>query len=162
LKDFKQFDDVFKIVPELTKDLTDEEQETIRYQGNTLVIGRSGTGKTTCATLKILSLYLRKLLLEAQDEHAVKKDLRCVFITASPTLATRIRQYYRKLVKKSTGKRQNKDDETEEKKSEINGKKLQNNEDEEEELKYQEEDRKEMENLDFVLGNLKVTTIPLS
>jgi len=38
--------------------LTDEEREVIGAPGNVLVVGRSGTGKTTCAILRLFSIEM--------------------------------------------------------------------------------------------------------
>ena len=47
------------IVAELPLDLSENEIEVINYfKSSSLVLGRSGTGKTTCLTYKIVAQYL--------------------------------------------------------------------------------------------------------
>jgi len=77
------------------------------------VIGRSGTGKTTSAIMRMFSidmlfklrttLYknkINKLLSSTRfssDDMAQQIGLHCVFVTASPILITEVKRYYMKL-----------------------------------------------------------------
>jgi hypothetical protein len=77
------------------------------------VIGRSGTGKTTCAVLRLfsiemlfkirLSLYKKKYQSTVEGVKCDSKDLdnsqglHCIFLTASPVLTHEIQRYYKKL-----------------------------------------------------------------
>jgi polynucleotide 5'-kinase involved in rRNA processing len=52
-------------IPKFQLKLTHEEEELIGKPGNVLAIGRSGTGKTTCAVLRLLAqetLFTLKIL----------------------------------------------------------------------------------------------------
>lgn len=78
-----------------------------------MVIGRSGTGKTTCAVLRLfsiemlfkirLSLYKKKFSSEISNTRCSSDDideacgLHCIFLTASPVLTNEIQRYYKKL-----------------------------------------------------------------
>jgi hypothetical protein len=78
-----------------------------------MVIGRSGTGKTTSAILRLfsiemlfkirLSLYKKKNEIAFREKSLDADDidntigLRCVFITASPVLTNEVRRYYERL-----------------------------------------------------------------
>lgn len=82
--------------------MTDQEKNVIGENGNVLVIGRSGTGKTTCAVLRLfaiemlfkirISLFKKKFSSELKDTRCSADDidqtmgLHCVFLTASPVL----------------------------------------------------------------------------
>ncbi|KAM3131735.1 hypothetical protein pb186bvf_016131 [Paramecium bursaria] len=100
-------------IPSLKIQMTEQEKNVVGSQGNILVIGRSGTGKTTCAVLRLFALQLlfklrinhyKKKNKEIFDSQGVsKKDidsnlgLKCVFATASPVLANEVKQYYKAL-----------------------------------------------------------------
>jgi len=78
-----------------------------------MVIGRSGTGKTTCAVLRLfsiemlfkirLALYKKKFSSEIANTRCSSDDidqaigLHCIFLTASPVLTSEIQRYYKKL-----------------------------------------------------------------
>jgi hypothetical protein len=78
-----------------------------------LAIGRSGTGKTTCAVLRLfsiemlfkirLSLFKKKFQDTIKDVRCGSSDidqtfgLHCIFLTASPVLTHEIQRYYKKL-----------------------------------------------------------------
>ena len=59
-------------IPNFKMKLTEQEKDVIGENGNVMAIGRSGTGKTTCAILRLfsiemlfkirLSLYKKKFL----------------------------------------------------------------------------------------------------
>jgi hypothetical protein len=85
----------------------------IGENGNVLAIGRSGTGKTTCAVLRLfsiemlfkirVSLYKKKFSDTVKDVRCGSNDidealgLHCIFLTASPVLTHEIQRYYKKL-----------------------------------------------------------------
>ncbi len=78
-----------------------------------MAIGRSGTGKTTCAVLRLfsiemlfrirVSLYKKKFSETVKDVRCGSEDidealgLHCIFLTASPVLTHEIQRYYKKL-----------------------------------------------------------------
>lgn len=78
-----------------------------------LAIGRSGTGKTTCAVLRLFSIEMlfkiRMSLYKKKYEDTIKgvrcgsddldaaAGLHCIFLTASPVLTHEIQRYYKKL-----------------------------------------------------------------
>lgn len=100
-------------IPNFKVELTDQEKDVIGENGNVLAIGRSGTGKTTCAVLRLfaiemlfkirLSLSKKKFSSELKDTKCSADDidktmgLHCVFLTASPVLTNEIQRYYKKL-----------------------------------------------------------------
>ena len=45
-------------IPNFKINLTQEEMSVIGEDGNVLVIGRSGTGKTTCSVLRMFSMEM--------------------------------------------------------------------------------------------------------
>lgn len=89
-------------IPNFKVNLTDQEKDVIGENGNVLAIGRSGTGKTTCAVLRLFSiemLFKIRLSLFKKKNEAMIKDARCssddiddtiglhsIFLTASPVL----------------------------------------------------------------------------
>jgi Cdc6-like AAA superfamily ATPase len=50
--------DLLQKIPNFKVRLTDEEKDVVGCPGNLLVIGRSGTGKTTCAVLRLFAMEL--------------------------------------------------------------------------------------------------------
>jgi hypothetical protein len=121
LKQYADFSSAGKLVELLEKipnfklKLTDQERDVIGQNGNVLVIGRSGTGKTTCAILRMFSmeiLFKIRLTLYKNKHEGILRDTRftaddidktiglhCVFVTASPVLTNEVRRYYEKLTK---------------------------------------------------------------
>jgi len=78
-----------------------------------LVVGRSGTGKTTCAVLRLFAIEVlfkyRFASFQQQNQGALSKTrytaedldqnvgLQCIFVTASPVLTNEIKRYYQRL-----------------------------------------------------------------
>jgi broad-specificity NMP kinase len=77
-----------------------------------VVIGRSGTGKTTCSLLRLfatdliyrLRFYATKYRLNSLKDAIIDFEklekiasLRTVFVTASPVLTNEVKKYYLKL-----------------------------------------------------------------
>ncbi|CAD8091856.1 unnamed protein product [Paramecium primaurelia] len=104
---------LFKIIqniPNYKVNLTNEQQEIISYNGDGLVIGRSGTGKTTCALLRLFTTDILFKIRSKLDQinyqttdiqlNQQQKDcqLKTVFVTASPLLACQVKRLYDKLV----------------------------------------------------------------
>ncbi|KAJ1305473.1 hypothetical protein OPQ81_000480 [Rhizoctonia solani] len=73
-----------------------KEKEVIYYDSACFVLGRSGTGKTTCIVFKMLGI-------EKMFEWAEEGKPRQVFITQSPELAQRVQEYYWGLVETDSG-----------------------------------------------------------
>lgn len=89
-------------IPNFNINLTEQEKDVIGENGNVLAIGRSGTGKTTCAVLRLfsiemlfkirLSIYQKKYQDTVKDIQCESSDidntmgLHCIFLTASPVL----------------------------------------------------------------------------
>jgi len=101
----KDFVRLLKTLPNMALRLTEEELELISTPGNVLVIGRSGTGKTTCSLLRMFSAeilfrykMLKKKKLRAEDVDK-PSALHFIFVTASPVLTNEVKIYYKKLNK---------------------------------------------------------------
>ncbi|EUC55029.1 P-loop nucleoside triphosphate hydrolase, putative, partial [Rhizoctonia solani AG-3 Rhs1AP] len=69
-----------------------KEKEVIYYDSASFVLGRSGTGKTTCIVFKMLGI-------ERMFEEGAEAKPRQVFITQSPALAQKVQEYYRSLIR---------------------------------------------------------------
>ncbi|KAF8460896.1 hypothetical protein BDZ91DRAFT_737945 [Kalaharituber pfeilii] len=81
-------------------DVAHEEVEIIRQKtSSSIILGRSGTGKTTCLVFKLLGSYLAS---KHSAEHA--RPLRQIFITRSGILAGKLNDYIRKLISCQLGK----------------------------------------------------------
>jgi ABC-type lipoprotein export system ATPase subunit len=91
--------------------LSEEEEQTVGDNSNVIAIGRSGTGKTTCALMRLFAIEFlyknkeSKRLTKDQKGNQVKNSylneifgLRSIFLTASPVLILEIRQKYEELV----------------------------------------------------------------
>ncbi|CAD8069898.1 unnamed protein product [Paramecium sonneborni] len=101
---------IIKNIPNFKVKLTQEQKTIISYGGDALVIGRSGTGKTTCALLKLFStdiLYKLRIKLNqiknsTSDIQLSQQDqdqqLKTIFVTASPLLACQVKRLYDQLV----------------------------------------------------------------
>ncbi|CAD8122830.1 unnamed protein product [Paramecium sonneborni] len=114
--------DIMQQLPKFKITITQQERQVIASKQNTLIIGRSGTGKTTCNILKLFALQAlfqmrlklfsqenEKLLLKSISNNT-KVNLHCVFTTQNPVLISEIRKYYKKLIKSiKDSKRKNED-----------------------------------------------------
>ncbi|KDN40063.1 hypothetical protein RSAG8_08384, partial [Rhizoctonia solani AG-8 WAC10335] len=65
--------------------LNPDEKAIVRYQGTSVVIGRSGTGKTTALVYKMRA-------------NALAGSTRQLFVTRSPVLTRRVASYYKGLI----------------------------------------------------------------
>ncbi|KAL4454352.1 hypothetical protein ABPG74_012309 [Tetrahymena malaccensis] len=101
--------DLLKNVTNLNIKLTDEERNAIGSEGNTIVIGRSGTGKTTCALLRLFTfelIFRMRIKIKFKENKKVLYDaltnkpigLQSVFVTTSPVLANKIQKYYQQFI----------------------------------------------------------------
>lgn len=52
----KNLVDLLQKIPNFRITLTEEEKNVIGQNGNVMVIGRSGTGKTTCAVMRLFAI----------------------------------------------------------------------------------------------------------
>ncbi|KAJ5127660.1 hypothetical protein N7448_008439 [Penicillium atrosanguineum] len=74
-------------------DLSPEEAEIIgHFKTSSLILGRSGTGKTTCLLFKILAKY------RARQTMPDGKTIRQLLLTRSPFLAAKLQTYVRSLI----------------------------------------------------------------
>ncbi|KAG9026707.1 hypothetical protein FRB95_008543 [Tulasnella sp. JGI-2019a] len=71
-------------------DVSSKEDEIIYHNSSCLVVGRSGTGKTTTMLFKMIAL-------ERAAQHSDTK-IRQIFVTQSRVLAGRVEEYFKKLV----------------------------------------------------------------
>ncbi|CAG8450090.1 7512_t:CDS:10 [Dentiscutata heterogama] len=88
-----------------TFQVSEDEYNIIKYPTSAIVIGRSGTGKTTCIVFRQIASYLMKsshklfkapsLYNNVIEESVFNK--RQIFVTVSPTLCTRVKQYFNRL-----------------------------------------------------------------
>ncbi|KAM3142568.1 hypothetical protein pb186bvf_005227 [Paramecium bursaria] len=111
--DFKSAAELLQFVeriPNFKVKITQQEKQVIGASGNVLVIGRSGTGKTTCTILRLFAtelLFKLRVNLQMQnlnqfynmsgDSVDSKSGLRCVFVTASPVLVNEVKKYYNNI-----------------------------------------------------------------
>lgn len=98
----KNLVDLLQKIPNFRIKLTEEEKNVIGENGNVMVIGRSGTGKTTCAVMRLFAiemLFKIRVGLNKKKFEAMLKDTRfgaddldetlglhSLFVTASPVL----------------------------------------------------------------------------
>ena len=153
--------DYFNNFPKFKIKLTEQEKSVISQEGNVLAIGRSGTGKTTCAVLRIFAIELLfriRLKLSKgrlggglRDTRFGAEDLEenigihCVFVTASPVLTTEVERFYKRLkgnLRKKEGRREERGGG---KKEEGGGKEKEEGGKEEGEKKREEGERKREE-----------------
>ncbi|CAG8757797.1 24889_t:CDS:2, partial [Racocetra persica] len=88
-----------------TFQVSEDEYKIIRHPTSAIIVGRSGTGKTTCIVFRQIASYLMKSshkLYKAPSLHTndIKENVfnkRQIFITVSPTLCTRVKQYFDRL-----------------------------------------------------------------
>ncbi|XP_058090435.1 uncharacterized protein LOC131236918 [Magnolia sinica] len=105
-------------------EVTDQEKEIICFPSSTFILGRSGTGKTTVLTMKLIQreqqyllslkglsdvkVGLSEVVYEkselSEDTEEVKENfLRQIFITVSPKLCAAIRSHIRRLQSFTSG-----------------------------------------------------------
>jgi len=160
LKKYADFKNAIKLVEFLEKipnfklRLTEEEKAVVGQNGNVLALGRSGTGKTTCAILRLFSmeiLFKYRLAMAKLKHEGMLRDTRfsaddvdntiglhCIFVTASPVLTNEVNRYYHKLtdqIKEELNKKQQR----------LREKKMK----EEEERKKKEAEEKAAENKEY-------------
>lgn len=105
--------DFLEKIPNFNLRLTPQEKRLITTPGNVLCIGRSGTGKTTSAVLRLFALEIlfkiRSALFFKGGKESLKANsftsedaesttgLHSVIVTASPVLTNEIRRFYTTL-----------------------------------------------------------------
>ncbi|KAL8966882.1 MAG: hypothetical protein Q9197_005739 [Variospora fuerteventurae] len=82
------------MTPELLYQLSGHEMDVICYwESASLILGRSGTGKTSCLIFKLLGKYLASKRLSPQ------RPIRQIVLTRSPDLVDKLRTYIRKSIR---------------------------------------------------------------
>lgn len=91
-------------IPNFKIKLTDEQNETVSSQGNIVILGRSGTGKTTCAVLRMFASELLFKFMQPRSKRRFGPEdvgrtsvLHTAFVTASPVLTNEVKRFYNKL-----------------------------------------------------------------
>ncbi|CAK57389.1 unnamed protein product (macronuclear) [Paramecium tetraurelia] len=102
--------DIMQKLPDFKILITQQERKVIASKQNSLIIGRSGTGKTTCTVLRLFAVQtlfkIRQKLFNQENEKLLfnyqdvpnKVGLHCVFTTQNHVLIGEVRKYYRKLL----------------------------------------------------------------
>ncbi|CAG8555633.1 6929_t:CDS:10 [Cetraspora pellucida] len=88
-----------------TFQVSEDEYEIIRHPTSAIIIGRSGTGKTTCIVFRQIASYLMKSSQKLYKNPSLNTNVieenifnkRQIFITVSPTLCARVKQYFDRL-----------------------------------------------------------------
>ncbi|CAD8199930.1 unnamed protein product [Paramecium pentaurelia] len=111
-----QISKLIQKLPKFKNKISEQQLQAIVWQGITFILGRSGTGKTTCALLKLFildalfnlrqELKIQNYIIKSQIKQQIqsqfipkdKLTLKTLFITASPLLAWQIKQNYLQLI----------------------------------------------------------------
>ncbi|CAK71756.1 unnamed protein product (macronuclear) [Paramecium tetraurelia] len=111
---FDQYQNLLKNIKSEKFSINMEQFQAISQEGDTILIGRSGTGKTTISLLKLfitdaifmlrqnLDLFKEsysKINLQYNKELQSGIQLKTLFLTSSPLLAQQIKQKYENMVK---------------------------------------------------------------
>lgn len=158
-KNASQIVEFLKKIPNFRIKLTDEQNAVVGQAENVVALGRSGTGKTTCAILRLFAMEIlfkfRMTLARVKHEGLIKSNfgaqdldnvygLHCIFVTASPVLSNEVQRYYHRLTDQVKEELKKKQKRILEKKREDEKKK------QEEELKTQEEKEKNPEEAEIL------------
>ena len=91
-------------IPNFRIQLTEEQKATVSSGDNIVILGRSGTGKTTCALLR---MFAAELLFRFKAPRASRRFgpedvgktsvLHTAFVTASPVLTNEVKRFYGKI-----------------------------------------------------------------
>ena len=98
------FVEILKTIPKFSLMLTDEQNKAVKRAGHVVILGRSGTGKTTSAVLRMFAseiLFKYKIRPKLQpfcpDDLKRTTPLHCIFVTASPVLTHEVKRFYSKI-----------------------------------------------------------------
>ncbi|CAG8482154.1 10326_t:CDS:10 [Paraglomus occultum] len=80
---------------EFTFQVSKTEYEIIQNRTSTIIIGRSGTGKTTCIVFRLVSSCLPDYPSNLDNEKSPRKNQ--IFITLSSNLCLRVKNYFKRL-----------------------------------------------------------------
>ncbi|KAF0550861.1 p-loop containing nucleoside triphosphate hydrolase protein [Gigaspora margarita] len=88
-----------------TFQVSEDEYKIIKYPTSSIIVGRSGTGKTTCIIFRLIASYLMKSSRKLYKTPSLYNNViaesvsnkRQIFITVSPTLCTRVKEYFNRL-----------------------------------------------------------------
>jgi hypothetical protein len=98
---------ILESIPNFVYSFSEQQRDLITTQHNSVVIGRSGTGKTTCAVMRMIGIQLMTIAsrnLERGKKKITYSDLcektylKMVFITASPILARNVKKLYHRVL----------------------------------------------------------------
>ena len=98
---------VLEAIPNFKYRFNDHQRQVIGDICNLIVIGRSGTGKTTCAVLRMIGMRLLEIANANQRAGVYKiryadlcqpSQIKMVFLTASPLLARAVSKMYNKVL----------------------------------------------------------------
>ncbi|CAB4422241.1 unnamed protein product [Rhizophagus irregularis] len=78
-----------------TFQVSKKEYEIINNPTSAIIIGRSGTGKTTCIIFRQIASYLNRRFCKTSNDKTF--NIRQIFITLSPNLCHRVNEYFNKL-----------------------------------------------------------------
>ena len=102
----KSFVEILKTIPKFSLRLTHQQNKAIQRAGHVVILGRSGTGKTTSAVLRMFAseiLFKYKIRPKVQpfgpDDLKRTTPLHCIFVTASPVLTHEVKRFYSKIKK---------------------------------------------------------------
>ena len=177
----KRLVELLEAIPNFKIRLTPEEKDVIGTPGNVIAIGRSGTGKTTCAILRLFSmdiLFKIRVKRAKLNNESILRDTRfnsddidntiglhCVFVTASPVLTNEVCRYYHRLTDQIKEELKKKEERIKEKKrkererereQEESKKQTQEEVDDESAKKEKEEVNKDYEIIDNVEEEIKI------
>ncbi|CAG8607873.1 45495_t:CDS:10 [Gigaspora margarita] len=88
-----------------TFQVSEDEYKIIKYPKSSIIIGRSGTGKTTCIVFRLIVSNLMKSSHKIYRTPSLYNNViaesvsnkKQIFITVSPTLCIRVKQYFNRL-----------------------------------------------------------------
>ncbi|CAJ0924352.1 22586_t:CDS:10 [Entrophospora sp. SA101] len=84
---------------DFTFQVSELEHKIINHPTSAIVVGRSGTGKTTCIVFRLLASYLKSHLnmISSSNDNGGNSQKRQIFITLSENLCCRVKEHFNKL-----------------------------------------------------------------